>query len=142
MRFETTVDIQASPERVWQVLRDAAGWPDWSETVDDLRLLDEGPFGLGSRARVKQPKMSVLTWKVTELEPGRSFASRTSGPGYAVVAGHYVNPDGDDRARATLTLEVAGPLAPLLWLFTSARTRRYLEAEAAGLKRHCEQPVP
>jgi hypothetical protein len=48
------------------VLRDAAGWPDWSETVDDLRLLDEGPFGLGSRARVKQPKMSVLTWKVTE----------------------------------------------------------------------------
>ncbi|WP_268815931.1 SRPBCC family protein [Amycolatopsis alkalitolerans] len=39
----------------------------------------------------------------------------------------------------SLTLEMAGLLAPVLSLLTGARSRRYVEMEGAGLKRHCER---
>lgn len=138
MRYETTVRIGAPAERVWAVLRDVAGWPGWTPTVDELHRLDDGPLGVGSRAKLKQPKMRELVWEVTELEPGHSFVWRTGGPGYRIVAGHYVTPDGDGACGTALTLEMTGPLAPLLWLIAGARTRRYVSTEGAALKAHCE----
>jgi uncharacterized protein YndB with AHSA1/START domain len=139
MRYETSVRIGAPAERVWAVLRDVADWPGWTSTVDELHRLDDGPLAVGSRAKLKQPKMSELVWEVTELEPGRSFVWRTGGRGYAIVAGHYVTPDGDGRSRSVLTLEMTGPLAPVLWLLAGARTRRYVDTEGASLKARCER---
>ncbi|GAB2965732.1 SRPBCC family protein [Amycolatopsis acidiphila] len=139
MRYETSVRIHAPAELVWTVLRDVADWPAWTSTVDELHRLDDGPLAVGNKARLKQPKMNTLVWEVTELEPDRSFVWRTGGPGYGVVAGHYVTPDDDSGSRAVLTLEMTGLLAPLLGLLTGARSRRYVDTEAASLKRRCEQ---
>ncbi|WAL68154.1 SRPBCC family protein [Amycolatopsis cynarae] len=139
MRHETIVDIQAGMDAVWPVLRDVTDWPDWCETVERVSLLGDGPFGVGTRARVKQPKMTELTWEVTELTPDSSFTWRTKGPGYVIEGGHFLTPLAGEGTRARLTLDVTGPLAPLLWLLTGSRTRRYVDREGACLKRRCER---
>ena len=45
---------------------------------------------------------------------------------------------GSDRARVTLSFGWSGSLAPLIRLLYGKLSRRYVEAEALGLKQRCE----
>ncbi len=71
--IERIVEIQASPDRVWAVLRDIERWPEWTPTVKRSQQVDRGPLAVGSRARIRQPKLPPAKWEVTELDEGRSF---------------------------------------------------------------------
>ena len=50
--FETTRHIDAPTQPVWEVLFDVARWPEWTPTIDSVERLDDGSFGVGSRANV------------------------------------------------------------------------------------------
>jgi uncharacterized membrane protein len=137
MRYETAVDIAAGADRVWATWIDVESWPDWSESVDSAQRLDDGAFGVGSRARLKQPKMRAAEWEVTELETDRSFVWRTRSGGLDMVATHVIEPAGEG-VRVTLGFELTGPLSGLIGRLMGGRIRRYLGMEADGLKAHCE----
>ena len=92
MNFSITVEIQASPETVWGVLREIKRWPEWTPTVKSIRRLDNGPLAVGSRARIRQPRLPPADWRVTELEEGRSFTWVTGSPGLRVTARHWIEP--------------------------------------------------
>lgn len=132
-----SVTIAAPPERVWEVVTDVERWPERIPTVDEAERLEPGPLAVGSRTRLKQPKLSEAVWTVTELADGRSFTWNSTSPGISITGGHVVEPD-PAGARLTLTLQVSGPLAPLGWLMTRAMTRRYVETEAASVKKAAE----
>jgi uncharacterized protein YndB with AHSA1/START domain len=138
MQFETTVEIDADAQDVWAVLIDAQRWPQWTDSTQEVVWLDGGTPSVGSRARVKQPGMPPLTWTVTDLEPGRRFDWRTSSVGVTTVGTHAIAPTADGHSRLTLGLRQTGPLAGLVGLLTGARTRRYVQMEADGLKRAAE----
>jgi hypothetical protein len=74
---------------------------------------------------------------VLAIEPGRRFTWRTGAPGMWVYGHHTVQPL-QDGARAMLALHYEGPVGRLLARLTRGITQRYLEYEAAGLKRRCE----
>ena len=57
MRFEHSIDIDASQQRVWDVVTDIEAWPRRIETVDEVEALTPAPIGVGSRFRLKQPKL-------------------------------------------------------------------------------------
>ena len=48
MEQSVTVDIDAAPERVWDVMTDVETWPEWTDTVTSVTRLDEGPLKLDS----------------------------------------------------------------------------------------------
>ena len=135
--FEITVDIAAPSERVWKVMTDVELWPEWTESVQKVKRLDDGPLRIGSRARIKQPKFLPAVWEVTQIDPGRSFTWVTRGPGMIANGRHRVEPTAK-VSRATLSVAYGGLLAGLVAKVLGGITDRYLMFEAAGLKQRSE----
>jgi uncharacterized membrane protein len=138
MIIEERVDVAAAPERVWAAMRDVERWPEWTPTVTSVERLDDRPFGVGSRFRIRQPKLPTAVWTVTALEPGRYVEWRNASPGLTSVGGHRVTPAAGGATRVTLTLTWSGWLTPLIRLFYGKLSRRYVRTEADTLKRRSE----
>jgi len=139
--FQTTRHIDAPPEPVVEVLFDVVRWPEWTPTIDDVERLDEGPFRVGSRAKVRQPKLPRAEWQVTELVDGRSFTWEATGPGMRTIGRHEVVADGDG-SRVTLSIEQTGPMGAVAARVWRGLTQRYIELEAESLdKRVTGEPT-
>lgn len=138
MRVEKSIEIAASPQRVWDVLGDLEGWPQRIETVDSVELLTPAPMTVGSRVRLKQPKLPEGTWDITVWDPPSYFEWTQKTGGAATVAGHRVEALGENRTRLTLTIDMRGFLVPLVALFYTKLTNRYTDLEAEGMKRAAE----
>jgi uncharacterized membrane protein len=138
MRFEESVDIDAGQERVWEVLSDLEAWPQRIETVDVVELLTPPPLSEGSRVRLKQPKLPEGTWDITVWEAPSYFEWRQKSGGVTSVAGHRVEMLEEGRSRLTLSLDMRGPLIPVIGLFYKDLTNRYMTLEAQGMKRAAE----
>jgi uncharacterized membrane protein len=136
-RFNISVAIAAPPERVWEVMSEVERWPEWTRSVREVRRLGSRPLQVGSRVLIRQPAFPPALWKVTALDPGKSFAWTSVAPGLRVVAEHRV--DGTQSgATATLSLELSGLFGNLFGRMTKEITERYLAMEADGLKRRSE----
>ena len=135
--FRVAVDIAATPDRVWAVMRDVERWPEWTASMTSVELVGGGPLAVGARARVRQPKLPPADMRVTELVEGRSFTWVATSPGVRARADHEVQaiPGG---TRAVLTLDFSGLLGPLVARMVRDLTQRYMELEAAGLKARSE----
>ena len=132
--FETTRHIGAPAGPVWEVLFDVARWPEWTPTIDSVERLDDRPFQVGSRARVRQPKLPPALWEVTEVVDGRSFTWEARGPGMRTIARHEVVPDATG-SEVTLSIEQTGPMGAVAALVWRRLTQRYIELEAESLDR-------
>jgi len=130
--FETTRHIDSPSRAVWDVLFDVARWPEWTPTIDSVERLDDGPFQVGSRARVRQPKLPAASWEVTEVADGRSFTWVAEGPGMRTTARHEVVPDAEG-CTVTLSIEQAGPMGAVAATVWRRLTQRYIELEAESL---------
>ncbi|WP_035940694.1 SRPBCC family protein [Knoellia aerolata] len=139
MERSTSVDIEAAPDRVWDVMSDVERWPEWTETVTAVTRLDAEPLGLGSRVRVEQPKLPPTEYVVTEFDPGRGFTWVATGLGVRTTARHTIAARPEGGSRVVLAVEQAGPVGKVMGrLFFTGLTDRYLATEAAGLKARSE----
>lgn len=137
------VEIDATPERVWEVMSDVERWPEWTETVTSVTRLDADSLGLGSRVKVDQPKLPATEYVVTEFDPGQSFTWVATRPGVRTTARHVIEARGYSGSRVRLSVEQAGPLGEVMGrLFFTRLTDRYLATEAAGLKARSESEDP
>jgi len=141
MHFDTAIDIQAPPDRVWATVQDIEHWHEWTPTVISVRPLDPGPLAVGTRAVVRQPKLLPACWQVTEIEPGRSFTWSTRGPGVLVTARHSIKPVGS-HCRVMLSLDFSGIFGSIAGGLTRGLNVRYLALEAQGFKKYVEAGAP
>jgi len=138
MHFEKSIEVDASQQRVWDVLSDLEAWPQRIETVDTVELLTPAPIAKGSRVRLRQPKLPEGTWDITVWDAPSYFEWTQESDGVTSVAGHRVEALGESRARLTLTLDMRGLLIPVIGLFYRGLTNRYMNLEAEGMKRAAE----
>jgi hypothetical protein len=117
---------------------DVERWPEWTASMSSVQLVAGGPLLLGSRVRVRQPRLPATTWTVTELVPGESFTWVASGPGFTTTASHRIAPSASG-SDVTLAVDQTGPLGVLVGRLTARLTRRYLTMEAEGLRARAEQ---
>jgi uncharacterized membrane protein len=138
MKFTHSIDIQAPPEIVWAIWSDIERWSEWTASITKIQKLAPGALAVGLRAYVRQPKLPVAIWRVTELEENRGFTWVSTSVGAHVTGIHALEPRADGT-RATMTLTFAGPIALLFGWLSRSLTRRYLQLEANGLKACSEQ---
>lgn len=138
MEQRTSVEVAASPERVWEVLVDVERWPEWTDSVTGVRPLDTGPLAVGSRVEISQPRIPTGTYTVTALEPGSTFTWEQRQPGSTVAARHECTPLPDGGTRVELSVAMSGPVGGIVGRLYRKLTDRYLAMEAAGLKARAE----
>jgi uncharacterized protein YndB with AHSA1/START domain len=109
---EFVLDIQAKPEKVWDILADAEGWLKWQGT-DFVKLGTPGPLKKGS---VFEANLGGMRWDLTVIEANkpRSIAWGAKRPGLkAVHSWEFEEREG--KTVATTKETMTGWLLPLLY---------------------------
>jgi uncharacterized membrane protein len=136
---EDSVEIDALPQLVWDIFSDVERWPEWTASVTSLVGLDGPVLAVGKRFAIKQPRMSKLIWKVTEIDPGSSWTWVQRSPGVLVSARHDVIAQPGGRTLVRQQLDQRGVIGVLVGRLMVKKTRRFLELEAQGLKSRTEE---
>jgi len=139
MFTEDSIEIDAPAQLVWEVFSDVEHWPEWTASVTSLVGHDGTNLAVGKRFSIKQPGMSKLNWKVTEIDPGSSWTWVQRSPGVRVSARHWVIPQPNGRTLVRQQLDQRGVVGALVGRLMVKKTRRFLEQEAQGLKARSEQ---
>ena len=135
MNYELSADVTASPSEVWAKTIDVERWPDFIESHQEIRRLDQGPIQVGREAWVKQPGLPRAKWRVTVCEPEREFtwASRS---GLITTEGvHLIEPRASGGGcTLRLAVRTSGPLAFVADALFGRRARRSLATELEGFR--------
>jgi uncharacterized protein YndB with AHSA1/START domain len=113
-RFAVTRTISAKPDRIWALLTDAPGYPQWNPAV----LSIDGTIEAGKSIRlvsVVNPRRA-FTLQVREVEPsGRMVWADGMPLGlFSGLRTFTLRPQGDGRTEFSMVEEYRGPLAPMI----------------------------
>jgi carbon monoxide dehydrogenase subunit G len=115
MRFASSIDIDAPPEKVWMLIDKLEQWPQWMPSIKKIERVSKGPLALGSQLSVTA-KVSGITIRlmmtITEFIPERSVVMKGKALGTRLTRFYNLEPL-NAKTRATVGGEVSGVLA---WL--------------------------
>lgn len=140
MKWTNTLTMDAPAELIWELNTDVERWPARTPTVQSVRRLDDGPFQVGSRARIKQPGQRTATWTVTRMIPEQEFSWQSKRRGLVLTGTHRVETAGPETCN-TLEIEVTGPMSRVFGLLFGVAIRRALRLENAGFKTEASRQV-
>ena len=140
-QLRTRVDVDASPERVWQVLTDLPAYQRWNPFITSA----EGEVRQGGRLTLRMQPVGgrAMTFRPTVLEatPGR----RLRWLGHLLVSGIFdgehrftIEPLGEGRARLVQQEDFRGLLVPLMARSLDRHTLPAFEQMNQALKRRAE----
>jgi hypothetical protein len=140
--LRTEIEIQATAERVWQLLTDFASFPQWNPFI--RRANGEVRAGARLQVHIQPSGASGMTFQPTVLkaEPNRElrWLGRLVIPG--LFDGEHIftiEPVGEGRVRFTQREIYTGLLVPLLARGLDTNTRRGFEEMNQALKARAEQ---
>lgn len=135
--FEATTNIEATPETVWQILSDPAGYPDWDPSMDHI----DGKLALGETVKF-HTKLSDRAFpvKVTAFEPGRRMVL-TGGMPLGLFKSertHLLTSSGDKQTTFHTKETFSGLLLPIFGKNLPDLTENFV-GFAAALKEQAEK---
>jgi uncharacterized protein YndB with AHSA1/START domain len=113
MECGVSINIRATPERVWSLLTDAAGFPAWNSTVQSM----EGRIALGQKLRVRVPAAPkrVFTLKVSAFDAARRMVWRSGAlPMFRGVRTFTLSPRGDGSIDFSMVEVFDGIMLPMI----------------------------
>ncbi len=136
-----TIEVQASPERVWRIWSGVSTWPDWNPDV--LAIGIDGPFASGTTGRMTTRAGGTHTIALRDVEPGRSFRLETS----PVPLGRFafrceVRPAGPGTSTIGQSITIGGPLGGLYSAMMGERIAAGFEPLLSGLRTAAESGTP
>jgi hypothetical protein len=138
--YEATSTINASPQAIWQVLVDGAGYASWDSGVVSVT----GRIAPGETITVISAANPGRTFpvKVTEFTPGRKMVWPGGMPLglFKGVRSFTLVPDANGLTRFTMREEYTGPLSGLIWR-SIPNLQPSFDTFAQGLKAQAERAV-
>src|SRR5690348_15155234 len=114
--FSEEAIITGDIDAIWATATDVAAWPSWDPHEEKARI--DGEFAPGTTGWNKPAGAPAGGFVITEVEPGRMWASRAGLPFGHLRGENRYEPAGDGRVRVSKRFEVHGPFAPvfrLIW---------------------------
>lgn len=111
-----SIHLDASPERVWELVMDARRLGEWVTIHRDLRDADEGPPRVGYRMdqHIHLRGVSLdVHWTLVECEPGARAVWEGHGPARSRAQTEYVLRAQDGGTRFDYRNEFRTPLGPI-----------------------------
>ncbi len=134
--YGTYVETIASPEKVWRVWSDMSTWGEWNPNVSTMDW--EGGFASGTTGVMNTRAGQHHKMELVDVQPGRSFALLTSVvPGTGFRFNCRVEPAGA-KTKISQTVEVGGPLAPILGGMLGPQVSREFGTLLSNLARKAE----
>ena len=143
-QIHTEIEIQASPDRVWETLTDFGTYPDWNPFIVRAAGQPVPASRLELQMRLPGRRPMAFRPKVLEAAPARRqrWLGRLLVPG--LFDGEHafaIDPLGPDRVRLTQLEEFRGLLAPLILAFIGTPTKEGFQQMNQALKARVEQPT-
>jgi len=135
MRFESGVEVDASPETIWMAVNNPEEWPLWVPSVKKVDKLSQGPLGVGTQLCVMvRAGISVkLHMTITEFVPQERVVMEGRVLGTRLTRYYALEPKGQ-KTRLAAGGEASGFLA---WLVCRSG-RRLSDDIVRALKRRIE----
>ena len=141
-QLHTDIPVQATPQRVWEILTNFAAYPAWNPFIPRI----SGSVAVGSRldVQLQPPGRRGMRMRPTVLAAAPSRELRWLGhlgvPGLFDGEHRFrIEPLGTDRVRFIQEERFSGLLAPLVLRFVERSTRQGFEAMNQALKARAEQ---
>jgi hypothetical protein len=139
-KLSTEIEIEASPDRVWEILMDFEAYPAWNPFA--VSLVGDAEIGATLEVRLQPPGGKPMTFKptVTKLEAGSYFEWLGKLGIRGVFDGRHqfrIEPT-SSGTRLTQSEEFTGILVPLMSRFLNGGTRLGFEASNQALKERAE----
>ena len=135
--YEASSMIASSPETVWAILEDGAGWPSWDSGIEQV----EGRIASGEKITIVSEAVPGRAFpvKVTKYDPPPRLQFSGGMPLglFRGVRNFEVSPRGDIETAFRGREEYGGPLLPLIWRSMPDLGPSF-ERFAHGLKRRAE----
>ena len=106
---EQGIETVASPEAIWRLWSDVAGWPEWIADIEQIEI--SGPFAVGSTISMTPAGQEPVELRIAEaVEPGL-FVDEADLGDVVVRTIHCVERLEGDRNRVVYRMEISGPAA-------------------------------
>ncbi len=106
---EHSIDIDATPSRIWTLFADVAGWKRWNAGIEDIHM--NGPFAEGSTFSMKPPGEDAFVSTLIEVADPSLFTDETVIDGTCVRVFHRIAQLPGGGCRVTYRTEIDGPAA-------------------------------
>jgi carbon monoxide dehydrogenase subunit G len=142
-KYESTVQINASSDKVWEVVTNGDRLADWLSPVHGVDSIDpQGPLAAGTQVEATIGKLGGAKLKFQEADKGRTLRW-TAGPfmAYMMMMPMKVQLDLEprgDQTSATITFKTNPMIAPLMKMMTGLNFAEEATATAQKLKQATE----
>ena len=146
MRIETSIDISASAESVWDLLMQPTRYPEVMTPSDEITELGDGVVREGYVYKERggiPPIKSEVTWTVAQVQPKKRLVSDGT-DGKVKIRVDWVLDETESGSHLLHTMELTpawflAPVMALMWpLMMRKRAQKALDGTMANVKRIVE----
>lgn len=139
--LNTRIEINASAERIWQILMEFERYGEWNPFVRSIAGESVVGSSLSIFIKPEGGRGMNLSPKVVAVEPGRKFAWKGSLLFPGIFDGtheFHIEPNDDGSSNFIHREEFTGITVPLLWPMLEKDTRKGFEDMNEALKKLAE----
>ena len=132
-------EIEAPPDRVWEILVDLPGYPAWNPFTSRVDSTLEPGAPVRMQVRMGPRRTIDQTEYVSRHEEGTRICWGFQGALLSAERCQVVEPLGDARSRYSTVDVIHGPLAPIVRLVFAKPMQEGFDGVASALKRRAEE---
>lgn len=126
---EHEIEVNASPDVIWALFRDVAGWPQWNAGIAKIEI--NGPFEAGTQFVMTPTSQEPVMTRLVEVRENVSFLDETRIGALTIYVDHRIEGIEPGRSRVVFGLEAFGPAGDKIGPAVSADFPDVLKALAS-----------